>query len=172
MIGFFTPIIPNSDQSENYSLLRGCDHYFSPLSFSGRSVKVLAHDQLKNETLVETVDTPDESFWITALKIISYFSLVIPLLALIGKWVYRSGNTFILKESQPSTGSTTQPPSTSQPDQPPSTPPADNPANPNPANSNPGNRTGSGLTGHAYTVKNHARFDFTINVSANPDYDF
>lgn len=91
-IPFFSPIYSSSDPTvqENCSFLRSATQFFD---FGQKSYKITMQkgDQTGFELIEEDSQAP---LWQTALRIAALFTLIIPLLMLIGLAIYRAANTF------------------------------------------------------------------------------
>ncbi len=103
MVNFFTPIISDLNVRENFPSLRKCHNYFSYSYWGGRSVKILSRDQANHLTIIETVDEKaineiPKNHLNTAIKVIkvaSYFAIIVPVLMMIGNFIYLWNNQFI-----------------------------------------------------------------------------
>ena len=99
-VAFFTPVTDSiTKSSEDFSLLRSCEGYFSP--FSNKKATIITLDERRSEenskkkSFVLYQKKDKEPTWLLALKVASYFTLVIPTIALLGKIIYRFSNDFI-----------------------------------------------------------------------------
>lgn len=90
-IPFFSPIIPYRDPSvcENCSFLRFTTHFFD---FGQKSYKITVCKENGFELMEEEREAPP--LWQTAARIAALFTLIIPLLMLMGLAVYRALNSF------------------------------------------------------------------------------
>src|SRR3990167_8084861 len=90
-VDFFTPVnFGNQPKSCTQSLLEGVDSYFY---LGGKKAYVIpGQTQQGTEGAVLAKDSP--AFLITALKIISYCTVVLPLVMLIAKTILRSIHSF------------------------------------------------------------------------------
>lgn len=90
-IDFFTPVVfTNSSKSSEQFLLEAVDSYFY---LGGKKAEVFPNS-LKNGTELVYLAEKKSSFWAAALKVASYCTLILPLLALAVKAVLRSKHHF------------------------------------------------------------------------------
>jgi hypothetical protein len=95
-ISFFTPIVAYENAPFSQKVLSAVDHYFY---LGGRRAHVIedAMERGKRGVLLEEGRAP--SFFITAIKVTSYCTLVLPALALIAKALLRAFHQFYVIDS-------------------------------------------------------------------------
>lgn len=94
-ISFFTPVCSNKEtDSTELFLLDKVDHYFY---LGGKEAVILSGDS----TNIKNVELIHSTAHLNALKIASYFTLILPLIALIAKIILRSKYEFKVLNSAP-----------------------------------------------------------------------
>ncbi|MFQ5730205.1 MAG: hypothetical protein ACE5GN_07580, partial [Waddliaceae bacterium] len=99
-ISFFTPVaFQKKNKSFGRKLAEKCDSY---LSLRGRKAEVLHSKDARHHEV--KITEGKRNLWLTTAKIMSYFTLVVPFLALLGKLAFRSYYQFSvqpIKETPP-----------------------------------------------------------------------
>lgn len=95
-IEFKSTIICSGRSFNGYTLVEAFDNYFY---LGGRKYRVIKPLD-KNSSLVKEELNGKTSFFLTALKIVSYFTLVIPLIMFLGKCMMRSKYEFFLDKKE------------------------------------------------------------------------
>lgn len=95
-INFFTPVhYGNQPKSASTSVMEAFDHYFY---LGGKKACVIAGRMERGKEGVVLVER-SSSYLLSALKVVSYFTIVIPLIVLIVKAVLRYKNQFYVIDS-------------------------------------------------------------------------
>lgn len=91
-LGFFTPVRWNdADKGIKQHISEGIDGYFSPV---GKKVAVITGDMVKNSQPVEISTDKRYKLLSTVIKIITYLTVIIPLIMLVVKAIYRLTHQF------------------------------------------------------------------------------
>jgi len=103
-IDFFTAVTYQDPKTFNESCIEAFDDYFW---LSGRKVEVISKDTSNHHKKVHWVEK-EPTLFLTALKIVSYFTLVIPFFMLIGKALLRFQEEFHLVVAKKITTNTSE----------------------------------------------------------------
>jgi hypothetical protein len=99
VLNFSTPVVFGSNKSFKESFLEMADGYFS---LAGKRAFVISKEALKDKSYDVALQDLDEAFFlrfiISTIKIISYFTLILPALIFTAKWILRSEYIFHLKK--------------------------------------------------------------------------